>query len=175
MQQERGIRSLSRGSWTRPGDEQSDREAAQWDTFGRKFGCRTGRGFRFTLPLADPSVTTALSIKQPCQSERRQVLLIEDNRDAADVLAELIRLMGCEIEVAYDGWTGLALAHEIRPDPILCDVGLSGGMDGYALAREARADRDSTQYVWSQFPAIASQKIEPRLRKPVSTNSCPSP
>jgi CheY-like chemotaxis protein len=49
-------------------------------------------------------------------------------------------LTGCEIEVAYDGWTGLTLAHEIRPDLILCDVGLPGGMDGYAFAREARAD-----------------------------------
>jgi two-component system CheB/CheR fusion protein len=107
---------------------------------GESSGGGRGAAFTLTLPLANASATTASSIEQPCQSKPRRVLLIEDNKYAADVLAELIRLMGCEIDVAYDGWTGLTLAHERRPDLILCDVGLPGGMDGYAFAREARAD-----------------------------------
>jgi signal transduction histidine kinase len=101
-----------------------------------------GRGAAFTLsvPLASSSARAAPSIAKPRQSGHRRVLLIEDNRDAADAVAELIKLMGCEIDIAYDGQSGLALALARRPDLILCDLGLPGGMDGYALAREARAE-----------------------------------
>jgi len=48
--------------------------------------------------------------------------------------------MGCDIDVAYDGRSALALAVATPPDLVLCDLGLPGGMDGYAVAREARAD-----------------------------------
>jgi signal transduction histidine kinase len=140
MQQERGIGRSQGGLGLGLAISRAIARLHNGTLSGESSGVGRGAAFTFTLPLADSSATTALSIEQPCQSERRRVLLIEDNRDAADVLAELIRLMGCEIEVAYDGWTGLTLANETRPDLILCDVGLPGGMDGYAFAREARAD-----------------------------------
>jgi signal transduction histidine kinase len=101
-----------------------------------------GRGAAFTLilPLANSSATVAPPIVQPRRSETERILLIEDNRDAADVLVELIKLLGGEIVVAYDGRAGLALARERQPDLILCDLGLPGGMDGYDFAREVRRD-----------------------------------
>jgi CheY-like chemotaxis protein len=76
-------------------------------------------------------------------------LLVEDNKDAADALAQLIQLMGCDIDVAYDGPSALALAVATLPDLVLCDLGLPGGMDGYAVAREVRGDPrlDATRLV----------------------------
>jgi PAS domain S-box-containing protein len=69
---------------------------------------------------------------------KRRVLVVDDNRDAADTLAELLRMMGQEPAVAYDAFDGLAMAAEALPDVVLCDLGLPG-MDGFELARRLRA------------------------------------
>jgi CheY-like chemotaxis protein len=72
----------------------------------------------------------------------RRCLIIEDHRDAAESLALLLRLGGHEAEVAFDADDGIEKARRFRPEVILCDIGLPGGMDGYALARTVRADAD---------------------------------
>jgi CheY-like chemotaxis protein len=69
-----------------------------------------------------------------------QVLIIEDNKDAADSLSEALGLSGHRVAVAYDGTAGLAMAREFRPEVIICDIGLPGDMDGYAVARALRRD-----------------------------------
>ena len=68
----------------------------------------------------------------------RRCLLIEDHVDAAESLAMLLELAGHEVEVAFDGADGLAKARALRPEVVLCDIGLPG-MDGYAVARALRA------------------------------------
>jgi CheY-like chemotaxis protein len=65
---------------------------------------------------------------------------VDDNEDAAETLAEMVRVLGHDAEVAYDGRIALRRAHEYRPDVVLCDIGLPG-MDGYEVARELRAAR----------------------------------
>jgi CheY-like chemotaxis protein len=68
------------------------------------------------------------------------VLIIEDNQDAADSLAEALQLLGHRVTTAYDGPSGLTKVHEFQPEVILCDIGLPAGMDGYAVAQSLRAD-----------------------------------
>jgi signal transduction histidine kinase len=70
---------------------------------------------------------------------RRRILLIEDNVDAADSLRDLLAMEGHEVDVAYDGPSGIARAHELRPQVVFCDIGLPG-MDGYEVAHELRTD-----------------------------------
>jgi CheY-like chemotaxis protein/two-component sensor histidine kinase len=70
------------------------------------------------------------------------VLITDDNRDAADSLSRLLQAWGYPTWVAYDGPGALAAATEHRPRIILLDIGL-GGMTGYDVARQLRAD--STQ------------------------------
>ena len=67
------------------------------------------------------------------------MLVIEDNRDAADSLRDLLELEGHDVEVAYSGLDGVRAATAFLPDVILCDIGLPG-MDGYAVAEELRRE-----------------------------------
>ena len=68
----------------------------------------------------------------------RRVLVVDDNLDSADTMAELVRIWGHDVRTAHDGPSALACAQEFRPQVILLDVGLPG-MDGYELARRLRA------------------------------------
>jgi CheY-like chemotaxis protein len=66
--------------------------------------------------------------------------VVDDNRDAADSLAQVVEMLGHEAEVAYDGQDAVARVRERAPDVVLCDIGLPG-MDGYEVARRIRALR----------------------------------
>jgi signal transduction histidine kinase len=70
--------------------------------------------------------------------EAVRVLVVDDNRDAADSLAMLLSLEGHTVDVAYDGVTALSEAARFHPDIVLLDIGMPG-MDGYQVARELRA------------------------------------
>ena len=69
-----------------------------------------------------------------------RVLVVEDNPDAGDSLRFALELSGYEVRVAPDGNTALELAQKIKPNVVLCDIGLPGSMDGYAVAAAFRAD-----------------------------------
>jgi CheY-like chemotaxis protein len=73
-------------------------------------------------------------------SSPRSFLLVEDNKDLADGVAELLRLHGALVRVAYDGSSAVKSALDNVPDVILCDLSLPGGMDGFAVARACRAE-----------------------------------
>ena len=68
-----------------------------------------------------------------------RVLVIEDNKDAAESLHLLLDQLGCESAVAHDGATGIEAALASPPDVVFCDIGLPG-LDGYAVARRLRAE-----------------------------------
>jgi CheY-like chemotaxis protein len=72
----------------------------------------------------------------------RRVLVVDDNRDAADGLMLLLRLAGQDARVAYDGTSALTETNQFRPDVIFLDIGMPG-MDGYEVARRLRQDPES--------------------------------
>jgi CheY-like chemotaxis protein len=67
-----------------------------------------------------------------------RVLVADDNRDCADSLAELLRLVGCEVAVCYDGGAVLPLADEFRQDACILNVWMPV-LDGREAARRLRA------------------------------------
>jgi two-component system, chemotaxis family, CheB/CheR fusion protein len=75
----------------------------------------------------------------PAAGRGRRVLVIEDNRLAADTLCEALEMGNCTVDVAHTGSDGLAKAQSLPPDVVLCDVSLPD-TDGYQLARKFRAD-----------------------------------
>jgi PAS domain S-box-containing protein len=102
-----------------------------------------GNGSEFTVhvPLAEapPRVTSAsercraLTVPVGCRA-----LVIDDNVDAADSLAMLLRLASCEVRVAHDGPQALEIAPSFGPEVVLLDIGLPG-LNGYEVARQLRA------------------------------------
>src|SRR5437762_11749905 len=71
-------------------------------------------------------------------SKARRVLLIDDNLDAAESLAQLLMLSGHDTRTAGDGASGIRLARDFRPEIVFCDLGLPG-MNGLDVARELRS------------------------------------
>jgi CheY-like chemotaxis protein len=65
------------------------------------------------------------------------VLIVDDNADAADSLALLLKLWGYEGRVAYDGSTALAAFQQQGPDAVFLDLSLPG-LDGFAVAGRLR-------------------------------------
>lgn len=70
-------------------------------------------------------------------TESRRVLIVDDNRDAAQTMALLIKLSGHETSTAHDGPQALAMLADVNPEVALLDIGLPQ-MDGYELARRIR-------------------------------------
>jgi CheY-like chemotaxis protein len=66
-----------------------------------------------------------------------RILIVDDNRDSADSLVMLLRLMGNDTRTAYDGQQGVDVAGEFRPDVILLDIGLPK-LNGYEACRRIR-------------------------------------
>jgi CheY-like chemotaxis protein len=62
-----------------------------------------------------------------------RVLVVDDWRDAADSLAQLLTLWGYDAEACYGGVAALAVARTYRPDVVLLDVGMPG-LDGFQVA-----------------------------------------
>lgn len=70
----------------------------------------------------------------------KRVLIIEDNPDAADALAMLLRTAGHEVTTALSGVAGLEAARDFRPELVLCDIWLAGDLDGLAVVRQLRSE-----------------------------------
>ncbi|MEA2267370.1 MAG: two-component system, OmpR family, response regulator MprA [Solirubrobacteraceae bacterium] len=70
-----------------------------------------------------------------------RVLVVEDDRDIADVLQRSLRMEGYEVRIAGDGLAALDEAHGFLPDVVVLDLGLPR-LDGIEVARELRRDDD---------------------------------
>ena len=104
-------------------------------------GPGTGSEFRVRLPLLDAPVPAHASISDGPDNvnvNAHRVLIVDDNADAAESLAMLLQMSGCEVEVALDGNSALATLTRFRPHMVLLDIGMPG-MDGYETARCMRA------------------------------------
>ncbi len=107
----------------------------------RSDGPGQGSEFLVRLPAIDPAALRAdaaaeaaapLAVPTP-----RRVLIVDDNGDAADMLAEALSIAGHTTRTAGDGPSALAAAEVFRPDIALLDIGLPV-MDGYELAKRLR-------------------------------------
>jgi two-component system CheB/CheR fusion protein len=104
----------------------------------RSEGLGRGAEFLVRLPLAAPADRQDRP-PPPEAAASRTILVIEDNDDGARSLADVLELEGHRVRIASDGRSGIALAREIKPEVVLCDIGLPD-VDGYAVARALRRE-----------------------------------
>ena len=114
----------------------------------RSDGADRGSEFTVDLPLAEVSAQTArpgtpvtADSPRPGPSQGgRRILLVDDNVDAANSLAELLSQLGHEVRAVHDAVAALEVSPLFKPDVCLLDIGLPI-MDGYELATRLRASR----------------------------------
>lgn len=71
------------------------------------------------------------------RTARRRLLVVDDNRDAAESMSMLLEMWGHEVVFAYDGPSALETAEKWQPEAVFLDIGLPG-MDGYEVAERLR-------------------------------------
>ena len=99
-----------------------------------------GKGSVFTvrLPLTGnqrPGYTVAGHIAAAIPQQR--ILVVDDNRDAADSLGMILKFLGADVRIARDGLEALEAVQTYDPSVVLLDIGMPG-MDGYEVARTIR-------------------------------------
>jgi PAS domain S-box-containing protein len=104
-------------------------------------GAHKGSEFVVRLPSLDVHEAPApkpSSLNGVVRPQARRVVIADDNQDAANSLAMLLRASGDTVELAHDGAEALEVAERVRPDVIFLDIGMPR-LDGCATARRIRA------------------------------------
>jgi CheY-like chemotaxis protein len=108
-----------------------------------------GQGSEFVvrLPLPNAHLSPSVAPERHGAGGRdgteSRILIVDDNADAAESLAQLLAIKGHDVRVAYDGASGLSLADAFAPDIVFLDIGMPG-LDGYEVARRLRSDPTRT-------------------------------
>jgi signal transduction histidine kinase/ActR/RegA family two-component response regulator len=110
----------------------------------RSEGLGRGSEFRVRLPRAAAPAVDVARDAEPSVVPRR-ILVVDDNRDAADMFGGLLSAEGHQVRIAYEGHDALQQAAAFKPQVGFLDIGMPG-MDGYELASRLRSD--------SQLPGL---------------------
>jgi signal transduction histidine kinase/DNA-binding response OmpR family regulator len=131
-----------------------------------------GRGSEFVvrLPLTSrPASEEAGSPPEtappaPPARRARRVLVVDDNRDAAQSLSMMLELDGHEVRTAHDGPVALEAVRDYEPEVVLLDIGLPG-MSGYEVARRLCAGSDAGRPVLVAMTGYGQEEDRRRTRE----------
>ena len=106
----------------------------------RSDGLGKGSEFVVRLPVAVDSSRPESQIEENEDDLKTslRILVVDDNRDSADSLAQMLEFMGGDTRIAYDGEQAVTVAGEFQPDVIVLDIGLPK-LNGYEACRRIRA------------------------------------
>jgi CheY-like chemotaxis protein len=103
-------------------------------------GAGQGTEVVIRLPLEPEPPPLEAPPASPSRAEKRsRVLVVEDNRDSAEMLRRMLERTGYQVTVAFTGPEGVEAAQAIVPQVVLCDIGLPG-MDGCEVAQALRGN-----------------------------------
>ncbi|TFZ08908.1 ATP-binding protein [Ramlibacter humi] len=108
-------------------------------------GLGQGSSFRIELPAIEaPAAARPVRRQAPAHQAGARVLVVDDNRDAAETLGELLGMSGYQVSLAHDGESAVRAALDQHPDVALLDIGLPD-IDGYEACRRIRARAGAKQ------------------------------
>lgn len=104
-------------------------------------GANKGSQFIIKLPLVveNKKVTGKINNQEKFKLDGLNVLIIDDNKDLAEIMSELLAMLGHSTEIAFNANDGIAKAKELMPDAIICDIGLPV-KNGYEVAKSIKQD-----------------------------------
>jgi signal transduction histidine kinase/CheY-like chemotaxis protein len=127
----------------------------------------TGLGAEFSvwLPLSDPAQQPSAPLPQAktAVAEGIHVLVVDDNKDAANALAIMLGAEGIQHRVVHDGAGALTVADAFLPDIVLLDIGMPG-MDGYEVARRLRSSPDNANALLIALTGWSNEQDHVRSR-----------
>ncbi len=130
-------------------------------------GIGKGSEFVLRLPLMNAATEAdAAPQREPASRARlvrRRVLVVDDNRDAADSLAMILEMLGHEARAVYDGIDAIEAARTFLPDVVLLDIGLPR-LNGYDAARRIGAEAWSRDMVLVALTGWGQQEDRDRAR-----------
>jgi PAS domain S-box-containing protein len=142
-----------------------------------------GRGLGSTFLLRLPAAEAPANANQEDASGgtagTRRIMVIDDNRDAADTTTAILRLLGNQVECTYTGQSALDIARRFRPDVALLDLAMPG-IDGFETLRRLREEAGMRQLFAVAVTGYGSQDDKRRsveggfdahLTKPVELGS----
>lgn len=144
----------------------------------RSDGAGKGSTFEIRLPTCAPQAATAPAPAEaaPAHADRRRILVVDDNRDSADMLASLLEFAGHDVRTANDGGSAVTMARAFMPQLAFLDIGLPD-MSGYALAEAIQRQPGLENAVLVALTGYGQQKdredamargFDHHLTKPVS-------
>lgn len=100
---------------------------------------RVGEGSEFVVQFPTTPTPAMLLEAEPRPLGEQRVLVVDDNRDAAETMALLLEALGYKSSVAHDGLSGIEAVRTQDPDVVLLDIGLPD-LNGHEVARRLRAE-----------------------------------
>jgi CheY-like chemotaxis protein len=92
----------------------------------------------------------------------RKVLYVEDHEAQRDIMMQMMKLCGYEIDVASNGEEGVKKAQEWHPDVVLMDIRMPGRIDGLVAIRQLRSGPDTADIPIIVVSAWGSAKLKER-------------
>jgi two-component system CheB/CheR fusion protein len=139
-------------------------------------GPGAGSTFSVTIPLAGGPVAPP-TVERVAQPSKRRVLVVDDQRDVADMLGALLETLGQDVAVAYDATTAVALARDHRPRVAFLDVWMPG-VTGSQLAHQLREEFAPGELTLvavtghdKDNPRVLDGHFDQHLLKPVSVEN----
>ncbi len=137
----------------------------------RSDGLGHGSEFVVKLPCLHAAAVTensGLPHDTPIEVGTHDLLVVDDQAEAADTLALLLRSMGQSVSVVHDGHAALSLLHERKPDAIILDIGLPG-MNGYEVAQTLRQSPETHDVFLVALTGYGRDEDKTRRTRRVST------
>ncbi|MEX0610587.1 MAG: response regulator, partial [Pirellulales bacterium] len=132
----------------------------------RSDGPDRGSEFIVRLPvvLGLLKETNNLDGQKIAATSKRRILVVDDNENAAQMLGMLLKALGNDVRMVFDGLSAIKLAAEFRPDVVLLDIGMPQ-IDGYETARLIRQEPWGSTLVLAALTGWGQEDDKRRTRE----------